>query len=115
MFIYSGIKKKDTISKIDDILKETEEEFKKIHLLFKENWITQITDADEPLIIQFFKSLKNATADIIKKELTYFQNYFNLKEFNDPSLIKLLNQIVILIKKEVIFQLLIVVFILFLN
>jgi len=68
--------------------------------LFKENWINQISDADEPLIKQFYKSLKNATVDIIKKELTNLQNYFNLKEFNELSLIKLQDEIVILSKKR---------------
>jgi hypothetical protein len=36
--------------------------------LFKENWITQITEVNEPLIKQFYKSLKNATYENLYKE-----------------------------------------------
>jgi hypothetical protein len=104
VYLFRNKKEKDTISKEDDILKETEGEFQKINIIFKENWITQITEDNEPLIKQFYKSLRNATADIIKKELTNLQNYFDLKEFNDLSLNKLLDEIVILSKKEIIFQ-----------
>jgi hypothetical protein len=104
VYLFRNKKEKDTISKEDDIFKETEGEFQTINILFKENWITQITEVNEPLIKQFYKSLKNATSDIIKKELTNLQNYFGIKEFNDLSLNKLVDEIVILSKKEVIFQ-----------
>ena len=99
--LFKSKKEKDTISKEDDIFKETEEEFKKLNSLFKENWITEV---DESIIKEFYKALKNASDQTILKELTSIKNYFGLNEFDELKLNKLLDEIVILSKKEVIFQ-----------
>ena len=99
--LFRNKKEKDTISKEDDILKETEEEFKKLNSLFKENWITEV---DESIIREFYKVLKNASEQTILKELTTIKNYFGLNEFDELKLNKLRDEIVILSKKEIIFQ-----------
>ena len=101
VYLFRGKKEKDTISKEDDIFRETEEEFKKLNSLFNENWITEV---DESIIKEFYKSLKTASENLISKELETLKNIFGKQEFDELKLNKLKDEIVILSKKEVIFQ-----------
>ena len=94
-------KTKNTIAKEDDIFKETEEEFKKLNSLFKENWIAQI---DESIIREFYRALKNSTNQIIENELMFLINYFDIKDFEKLKREKLQDEIMIWSKKEDIFQ-----------
>ena len=65
--LFRSKKEKNVLSKEDDIFKETEEEFKKLNSLFKENWITEV---DESIIREFYNALKYASEQTILKELT---------------------------------------------
>ena len=76
LFVHLFKKKKasNTLIKEDDIFKETEEEFKKINILFIDNKV---------IIREFYEAFKNEPDKAILKELTLLKNYFNLKEYDE--------------------------------
>ena len=85
----------------EKIFTETEKDFEKLILLFKENWVTQI---DEYIINDCYKVIKESTDNQIKSELNKIKKYFNLKNIEDNKIVTIVNELIIFSKKEEIFS-----------
>ena len=85
----------------EKIFIETEKEFEKLVILFKENeWVSK---TDVNIINECYNVIKEISMDEIKIELSFIKKYFYLNDVKDEHIQKIQNELFILSKREEIF------------
>ena len=87
-----------------DIFKDSEKDYKKLKLLYEKDWITLI---DEEIIKHIYNIIKAIQENEIINELKYIKEFNNLDIFKEEEALvipRIKDELVILSKKEEIFQ-----------
>ena len=101
--LFHSLKEDSTNIKTSEekIFIETEKEFEKLLILFKENeWVSKI---DVNIINECYNVIKEISMDEIKIELNFIKKYFYLNDVKDEHIQKIQNELFILSKREEIF------------
>ena len=95
----------------EEIFKETENDFQKLAKLFEDDWINEL---EQDIINECYKVIKEMNENQIKEELSCINTLLKL-QINKDSIIKAQNELIIYSKKEELFSIIILIYLVYLQ